>query len=143
MYNCENEENATNKDLPYTMNNRNGCHTSMRCFCLTVMVLRLLSIDVNCQRMQQFKLKESGNHLCEIVNLAETKDALNAWERTWSSSARSQLIDRKREKGASNGYLEQQNLQPIVLVDHIAGEVEQSVKRKRTSSVNQHVKKRN
>jgi len=37
-----------------------------------------------------------------------SKDTLDAWERTWSSSARSQLVDRKREKGASNGYLEQQ-----------------------------------
>ncbi|KAH3708643.1 hypothetical protein DPMN_068100 [Dreissena polymorpha] len=37
-----------------------------------------------------------------------SKDTLDAWERTWSSSARSQLVDRKREKGATNGYLEQQ-----------------------------------
>ncbi|XP_052218799.1 keratin, type I cytoskeletal 9-like isoform X2 [Dreissena polymorpha] len=109
----------------------------------TTAVVHRRQLPENAAIGQQFELKESGNHLCEIVNLAETKDALNAWERTWSSSARSQLIDRKREKGASNGYLEQQNLQPIVLVDHIAGEVEQSVKRKRTSSVNQHVKKRN
>ncbi|KAH3800699.1 hypothetical protein DPMN_154339 [Dreissena polymorpha] len=74
----------------------------------TTAVVHRRQLPENAAIGQQFELKESGNHLCEIVNLAETKDALNAWERTWSSSARSQLIDRKREKGASNGYLEQQ-----------------------------------
>ncbi|KAH3740230.1 hypothetical protein DPMN_046929 [Dreissena polymorpha] len=39
---------------------------------------------------QRCHLKAAGNHLCEILQLADTKDALDQWERVWSNNIKEQ-----------------------------------------------------
>ncbi|XP_052234190.1 uncharacterized protein LOC127846735 [Dreissena polymorpha] len=68
---------------------------------------------------QQLHMKAAGNHLCEILHLAYTKDELDQWERVWSTTLRSKIIDQKRDRGETSGLLDQQRLQPFVLLDPV------------------------
>ncbi|KAH3864537.1 hypothetical protein DPMN_027557 [Dreissena polymorpha] len=51
---------------------------------------------------QQFHLKAAGDHLCEILHLADTKDELDQWEREWLTTSRSKMIDQKRDRGETS-----------------------------------------
>ncbi|XP_052227566.1 uncharacterized protein LOC127842208 isoform X43 [Dreissena polymorpha] len=97
---------------------------------------------------QRCHLKAAGNHLCEILQLADTKDALDQWERVWSTTSRSKMIDQKRDSGETSGFLDQQNLPPFVLLDPVTVVTdsvvpEHSGKRKKSSPKQQIRKRKN
>ena len=45
----------------------------------------------------------NNNHV-----ILDTKDELDQWERVWSTTSRSKMIDQKRDRGETSGFLDQQ-----------------------------------